>query len=78
MADNDTAEGPQVGQMVLYSNSGTIVPAVIYAVSATTGSVSLTFFNASGATNVPTSNYDSGVGTGTGLVSGRWQYMPFV
>jgi hypothetical protein len=77
MADNDTAEGPQVGQVVLYSNSGTIVPAIIYAVSGTTGSVSLTFFNSGGANNVATSNYDSGVGTGTGLVSGRWTYMGF-
>jgi hypothetical protein len=82
MADNDTSEGPQIGQVVLYNSgttgSPTIVPAVIYAVSATTGSVSLTFFNASGATNVATSNYDSGVGTGSGLIGGRWQYMLFV
>lgn len=77
MADSDQGAGPQIGQTVLYSNSGTIVPAIIWAVSATTGSVSLVYFNSSGATSVPTSNYDSGVGTGTGLVSGRWQYMPF-
>ena len=79
MADNDQAEGPQIGQVVLYNNSGTIVPAVIYAVSSTTGSVSLNFFNASGATNVTTSNYDSGVHyDGTQLASGRWTYMPYL
>jgi len=82
MADNDTGEGPQVGQVVLYNSgstsSPTIVPAIIYAVSATTGSVSLNYFNASGATNVATSNYDSGLGTGSGLLGGRYTYMPFV
>ena len=78
MADNDTAEGPQGGQVVLYSNSGTIVPAIIYAVSVTTGSVSLNYFDATGAHNVTTSNYDSGVGSGAGLISGRWTYMTFL
>lgn len=77
MADSDQGEGPQIGQVVLYNNSGTIVPAIIYAVSATTGSASLNYFDSGGAHNVTTSNYDSGVGTGSGLVSGRWTYMLF-
>jgi hypothetical protein len=76
MASNDKSEGPQVGQVVLYNNGGTIVPAIIYAV-ATAGTVSLNYFNASGATNVTGVGYDSGFG-GTGLPSSRWTYMPYL
>jgi hypothetical protein len=72
MASNDKSEGPQVGQVVLYNNSGTIVPAVIYAV-ASAGTVSLNYFNASGATNVTGVGYDSGYPP-----SGRWSYMPYI
>jgi hypothetical protein len=79
MADNDTSEGPQVGQVVLYNNSSTIVPAIIYAVSSTTGSVSLNYFDSGGAHNVATSNYDSGVHyDGTQMASGRWTWMPYL
>jgi hypothetical protein len=42
--------GPQVGQTVLYNNSGTIVPAIIYSVHSA-GTVDLDYFNASGATS---------------------------
>jgi hypothetical protein len=71
MATNEKSEGPQIGQMVLYNNSGTIVPAVIYAISASTGLVSLVFFNASGATNAASKSYDATQSSGT------WSYMPF-
>jgi hypothetical protein len=72
MADSDQAEGPQVGQVVLYYDTGVtpnITPAVIYAVAAA-GTVSLVYFNASGATNVTGKIYDN-----TQSKVGSWSYM---
>ena len=71
MAANDKAAGPKIGQPILYNNSGTIVSGCIYAV-ASAGTVSLVYFNASGATSVTGVNYSPYAGT-----SGTWGYPEF-
>lgn len=67
MASPERNEGPRMGQTVIYNNSGTLVPAVIYSVR-TDGSVDLVFFNASGATSVTQKVHDPN------LASGRWNW----
>lgn len=64
MSREDRGAGPQVGQTILYNNSGTIVPGIIYAV-ATAGTVSLVYFNASGATSVTGVKFDYTQSSGT-------------
>lgn len=63
------AEGPQISQPVLYNLSGTIVAAIIYAVAAA-GTVSLVYFNGSGATAATGVGYSPGAAT-----SGTWGYQ---
>lgn len=72
MSAEDRGAGPQVGQTVLYNNSGTIVPAMVYAV-ATAGTISLVFFNASGATNATGVKYDN-----TRATASTWSYPDFL
>jgi hypothetical protein len=71
MATEDKGAGPQICQPVLYNNGGTVVAAMIYAVAAA-GTVSLVYFNASGATSV------TGVGYNPNLATGTWAYPAFI
>lgn len=71
MAVNDKGAGPKVGMPVLYNNSGTVTSAIIYAVAAATGLVSLCWFGAGGATSA------TGVGYDPNLGSGKWAYPDF-
>jgi len=71
MASNDKSEGPKIGQLVLYNNSGTIIPAIINVVNAT-GTVGLiTFPGGTTPANQNTVSYDNLGG------SGKWYYMDF-
>lgn len=71
MARSDRGRGPRIAMRVIYNNAGTKVPAIIYAVSATNGTVSLVYFNASGATAV------TGVGFDANARSGTWNWAPW-
>jgi hypothetical protein len=64
--------GPQIGQWVQYNLSGVIVPAIIYAVNASTWAVSLVYFNASNATSA------TGVAFDPALGSGNWRSPAFL
>ena len=70
MASNDKVAGPLVGQVVLYNNAGTIVPAIVYAVAAA-GTININHFSAAGATNVTGVVFDPSLGTS------KWNYMQF-
>ena len=71
MAVNIKHLGPQIGQVVLYNNAGTTVPAIIYAANASTWAISAVYFNASGTNVVTNVSHDPSFG------SSSWRYMPF-
>jgi hypothetical protein len=70
MAEN-RASGPQLGQMVIFTQTQTIFyPAIIVSIERVTGLVRLTTFPAGGTTpDQQNVSYD-----GTGAVSGTWRY----
>jgi hypothetical protein len=71
MASNDKGAGPQVGQVVLYNNGGTVTAEIIYAVAAA-GTVSLVYFTSGGPATSAT-----GVGYDVGPATSKWAYPPF-
>lgn len=71
MADNVKNNGPSVGQVVLYNNSGTTVPAIIYIANASTWAISAVYFNASGTNVITNISHDPNFG------SGSWRFMKF-
>lgn len=72
MAANDKGSGPQIGQVVLYNNGGTITAAIIISIAAA-GTIGLVYFTSGGpATATSGINYSVGAGT-----TSTWGYMPF-
>jgi hypothetical protein len=69
MSREDQGAGPQLGQTVLYNNSGTMAPAVINQVNSN-GTVGLYAFLTGGPAQ------ESSVVQGTG--SGQWSYPAFL
>jgi hypothetical protein len=70
MSSPDRGAGPQITQDVLYNNGGTIIAGTIYGVNAN-GTVNLVSFDAAGATNRASVQYDPNLGTG------KWAYPAF-
>lgn len=70
MPDNH-ASGPQMGQMVIYTETSTLFyPAIVTAISATTGLARLTTFAPGGSTTDKQSvSYD-----GTGVTANTWRW----
>jgi hypothetical protein len=75
MAQNAQLYGPQIGQIVLYNNGGTITAAIIYAiVSASAQTVSLLFLGSpTPLTNVPSSAFSAN----PQVTSGTWGWPAF-
>ena len=73
MAKEDQGAGPQLGQMVLYNSSGTMVPAVINQVNAN-GTVGLYAFLTGGPAQETSVAFNPNADT----VSGSWRYPLFL
>jgi hypothetical protein len=72
MGTDDLNAGPQICQPVLHNHSGTMTAAMIYAVNAAAGTVSLVWFGSGGATSVTGVSYSPGAQT-----SGTYRYARY-
>jgi hypothetical protein len=73
MAVNEKSAGPRVGQPVLYNNNGVFQAAIITAVNAATGTVTLVTFPPGAAATTPAGILFSP----SAQVAGTWGYPDF-